>query len=142
MNLQGLGKVEKPEWYVDLAFKRARKVSESVKSQQRRTPHTIRDAELAKIREIRRTLKKHTDIILKAFPSLDTLDEFYQELIRTMLDYALLKKSLGSVRWAQQKVEFFSDNYYNRIKRCHDFKRLTGYSREYYGRISSVMKQI
>jgi nucleolar GTP-binding protein len=62
--------------------------------------------------------------------------------VRTTLDYPELKKSLGAVRWAQQKVEHFSDVYYNRIKRCADFRRMTSYSREYYGRMGSILKQI
>lgn len=142
MNFQGLSKIEKHEWYIDLAFRNATKKAEDIKSQMRRRPDTIKRAELAKVSEIRRTLRRHLDIILKSFPSLDGMTEFYQELVRATLDYAELKKSLGGLRWAQKKVDYFSDLYANKIRRCRDFRRMTSYSREYYGRISSVMKQV
>jgi nucleolar GTP-binding protein len=142
MNFQDLKKVEKADWYIDLAFRSATKSARAIKSQKRRGPDVIKRAELAKIKEIRKVLRRHLDIILTSFPSIDTLDEFYQQLIRTTLDYAELKKSLGSVRWAQQKVEHFSDLFHTKVKRCQDFKRMIAYSREYYGRISSVIKQV
>ncbi|MBW2997045.1 50S ribosome-binding GTPase [Candidatus Woesearchaeota archaeon] len=142
MNFQGLAKIEKHEWYIDLAFRNATKKAKDIKSQMRRTPYTIKRAEVAKISEIRRTLRRHLDIILKSFPSIDGMNEFYQELVRATLEYAQLKKSLGAIRWAQQKIEHFSDVYSNKVKRCGDFKKMTHYSREYYGRISSVMRQV
>ncbi|MBW2964398.1 50S ribosome-binding GTPase [Candidatus Woesearchaeota archaeon] len=142
MNFQGLKKVEKADWYIDLAFRNAGKKAAEIKSAMRRRPDTIKRAELAKVSEIRRILRRHLDMILKSFPSIDTLDEFYMEMIRAAMDYAELKKSLGALRWAEQKVDFFSDQYHNKIARCRDFSRMTGYSREYYGRISSVMKQV
>lgn len=142
MNFQGLAKIEKHEWYIDLAFRNATKKAKDIKSQMRQTPYTIKRAELAKIGEIRRTLRRHFDIILKSFPSIDGMNEFYQEMVRATLEYPQLKKSLGAIRWAQQKVEHFSDVYSNKVKRCDDFKRMTQYSREYYGRISSVVNQV
>ena len=142
MNFQSLAKVEKSEWYIDLAFRNATKKATDIKSQMRRTHYTIKRAELAKISEIRRTIKRHFDMILKSFPSIDSMTEFYQELVRATLDYAELKKSLGAVNWAQKKTEHFSDIYHNKIRRCADFRKMTAYSREYYGRISSVVKQI
>jgi nucleolar GTP-binding protein len=142
MNFQDLKKVEKADWYIDLAFRNATKAGRTVKSQKRAGPDTIKRTELAKISAVRRAITRHFDIILKSFPSIDTLDEFYQELIRATLDYAELKKSLGALRWAQVKVSQFCDKYQNMVRKCRDFRRMTAYSREYYGRISSVIKQV
>ncbi len=142
MNFQGLAKVEKADWYLDLAFRNANKVAKEVKSQKKRGPDTIRRAELAKINAVRRTLRRHLDIVLKSYPSLDAMTEFYQELVRATLDYAELKKSLGALRWAQKKVDEFSDKYTFKIRKCREFRKMTAYSREYYGRISSVLKQV
>ncbi len=142
MNFQSLSKVEKADWYIDLAFRNATKAAKDIKSHKRPGPDTIKSAELAKISAIKRVFRRHLDIILKSFPSIDGLPEFYQELIRSALDYVELKKSLGSLRWAQKKTDFFSDSYHDKIKKCRDFKRMISYSKEYYGRISSVMKQV
>lgn len=142
MNFQGLTKIEKHDWYIDLAFRNANKKAKEIKTQMRQTPDTIKRAELAKVSEVKRILCRHLDIILRSFPSIDGLTEFYQELVRATLDYAELKKSLGALNWAQKKVEHFSELYYNKIKRCPEFRRMISYSKEYYGRISSVIKQI
>jgi nucleolar GTP-binding protein len=142
MNFQNLVKVETADWYLDLAFRNAGKKASEMKSQMRARYDSIKKAELSKITEINRIIRKHLSLILTAFPSLDTLPEFYQELIRLELDYAELKKCLGALKWAEDKVSFFSNEYTNKVKRCQDFRRMTGYSREYYGRVSSVMKQI
>jgi nucleolar GTP-binding protein len=142
MNFQGLGKVESADWYIDLAFRSANKLAKGMKEQMRASPDSIKRVEISKISEIKKVLSRHFSMILTAFPSIDSLPEFYQQLLRVTLDYAELKKSLGGVRWAEQKIMFFSDSYSNKIKRCHDFKRMVGYSREYYGRICSVIKQV
>jgi nucleolar GTP-binding protein len=142
MNFQGLAKIEKHEWYLDLAFRTAKKDADEAKASMRAKPDSIKRAELAKITSIRRTLTRHLDIILKSFPSIDGLTEFYRELIRAMLDYAELKKSLGGLNWAKRKIDFFSEMYRSKMQKCEEFKRMTAHSREYYGRISSVMKQI
>ena len=142
MNFQNLIKIEPVNWYLDLAFRNAGKKGDEMKAQMRARKDSIKRAELAKITEINRILKKHLDLILTAFPSLDTLPEFYQELIRVDLDYPELKKCLGALKWAEDKIEFFSREYSGKVKRCQDFNRMLQYSREYYGRVSSVMKQI
>jgi nucleolar GTP-binding protein len=142
MNFQNLTKIEKADWYLDLAFRNAKKAADEIKSQKKAESDSIKKAELAKIREIRKTLFRHLELILNSFPSLDTLTEFYQELVRAMLDYEELKKSLGAMKWAEQKIENLTEQYHARIKRCREFRKMTEYSRAYYGRISSVIKQI
>ncbi|NQU78839.1 50S ribosome-binding GTPase [Candidatus Woesearchaeota archaeon] len=142
MNFQGLAKIEKHQWYIDLAFRNANKAAKELKSQKRAGPNVIKRADLAKVRMVNRTLKRHFDLILTSFPSIDSLPEFYQELLRATLDYAMLKKSLGAVSWASKKIDFFSESFDRKIRRCQEFKRMTSYSREYHGRIASVIKQI
>jgi len=141
MNFQGLGKVESADWYIDLAFRNATKVGRELKGQLRANPNSIKRVEIAKIAEIKKVLHRHIGLILLAFPSIDSLPEFYQELVRLTLDYAELKKCLGAMNWVQGKIDYFSDTYSNKIKRCHEFRKMISYSKEYYGRIASVLKQ-
>jgi GTP1/Obg family GTP-binding protein len=65
MNFQELKKVEKADWYIDLAFRNATKAARAVKSQKRAASDTIKRAELAKISAIRRVTRRHFDIILR-----------------------------------------------------------------------------
>jgi len=80
--------------------------------------------------------------ILNSFPHLEDLPEFYLKLLKITLDYAKLKKSLGGVAWALRKNEYFYNHYKAKIKRTGDLKKINVFRREYYGRVSSVLRQI
>ena len=102
MNLQGLGKVEDYQIYLDMAFKngiaRASKARQDTTSANR----VIRSKriELARIEAVGKSLMNSMDTIVKSFPRIDELDPFYQELVRCTLDYDMFKKSLGALNWA------------------------------------------
>ena len=53
-----------------------------------------------------------------------------------------MKRSLGSVKWARDKISSFIDMQSKHIKRCPDLEKVNKIRREAYGRVSSVMKQI
>ncbi len=142
MGFQELAKVETADWYIDLAFRTAKKNASEMKKGMRAAPDTIKNVELAKLDNIRKVLNKHLDRILTTFPKIHELTVFYQELMATTLDIGELKKSLGAVKWAMERVNHFSDVYSNRMRHSTEFRRMLQYAREYYGRISSVMKQV
>jgi nucleolar GTP-binding protein len=142
MGFDSIPKIEEVKWYLDLAFKNAGKKAKDMKSQRGPKEDTIKKAELAKISEIRRTLTRHLNLILKSFPSIDSMAEFYQELVRTTLDYRSLKQSLGALNWAVKRIDAFAASYATKVKRCREFKVMISYPKEFYGRVSSVMKQI
>ena len=98
--------------------------------------------ELAKIEKIKNTLKEHFNKIVKSFPTIDDLPEFYKELIKATLDYKTLKKSLAAINWAKNKILFFYDKYRQHIKRTKDLRSINKYRRDFYGRVSSVIRQI
>ncbi|MFC1722709.1 NOG1 family protein [Nanoarchaeota archaeon] len=144
MGFDDIPKIEKYDWYLDLAFSRARKASSKAKSESRNggRVETVKDGELARVKEIRRVLSRHLIMMLKSFPGLDDLTEFYNELVRATLDYSELKKSLGAVNWARKRIEDLSRDADIKLKKTQHMRKLSDYSSEYYGRVSSVMKQI
>jgi len=142
MNFQNLNKVETADWYLNLAFRNANKAATLMKDQMRQRPDTIKKAELEKISTIRNLLHGHLNAILKSFPTIDELPEFYQELVKVTLEHSDMKHSFGAVNWAVNRIDQFSDSYSMRIKKCGEFSMILRYSREYYGRISSVVKKI
>ncbi|HII71265.1 TPA: GTP-binding protein [Candidatus Woesearchaeota archaeon] len=87
-------------------------------------------------------LDRHLMGILRSFPSLDSLTEFYNELVRTTLEYPDLKKALGSVKWAMDKIDEFSGKYEGKLRKCQHLRKISDYSSEYYGRVGSIMKQV
>ncbi|MEK6846138.1 MAG: GTPase, partial [Nanoarchaeota archaeon] len=67
---------------------------------------------------------------------------FYVQLLQLTLDFPEFKKSFGALTWAIGKISFFHRQYVSKLNRESDRFRVGVISREYYGRISSVLKQI
>src|SRR3990172_228459 len=106
MNLQGLGKVEDYQKYLDTAFKNgmaaageARKATTSPNKATR-----SKRIEIARVETVGKTIINSLGAILRSFPSFDQLAPFYQELVKATIDYAMLKQSLGAVNWAQKQI--------------------------------------
>jgi nucleolar GTP-binding protein len=142
MSFNDIPKIESVQWYLDLAFRNANKKAKDIKAQKGPKEDTIKKAEIAKINEVRRTLTRHLTLILTSFPSIDGMAEFYQELVRTTLDYRELKQSLGALNWASKKLDEFAAAYTSKVRKCREFRVMISYPKEFYGRASSVMKQV
>jgi len=125
MNFQNLGKIEPPSVYLDQAFRAAR------------TKEKKDNIHMEKVQAATQVLTKCLGRITEKFPKLDELPEFYLELVRASLDYVQLKKSLGAVKWAEKRIGSLGNHYSARIA-----KNRSETSREFYGRVSSVLKQI
>jgi len=143
MNFQGLSKIETADWYIDLAFRqakeRATQVRFEVSANRLIKSQTI---EVEKIQTIERSTVKHLKQMLIAFPSLDSMNEFYKELVKATLDYADVKKSLGAVNWCAKRIELLSQETIFKIKKCKEMMVLNSFRQEYYGRYASLLKQI
>ncbi|MFC1704900.1 GTPase, partial [Nanoarchaeota archaeon] len=148
MNFQDLKSIETPDTYLDIAFRKAKKNIE--KSRESTKIGQGADARIEKSRKleiermstIRNTLYDRLKEILTSFPSINQLPIFYQELIRCTLDYVALKKSLGAVNWAGMKVTDFFKIYQAKIAKTRSLEKVNAYRREFYGRVSSILKKI
>ena len=98
--------------------------------------------EIEKVHVIRSILVKALQNIGKSFPEIDALPLYYKELIKLTLDYVQLKKSLGSMRWAYLRIEEFSNKTTVKMKKAATITFINNARREYYGRVSSIMRQI
>jgi nucleolar GTP-binding protein len=146
MNFQDLKKIENSDFYIDLAFRRATERADIIRSSLAGKPSNrlekSKAIELEKIATIKQTFSEHFEKIVKNFPSLDDLPEFYKELIKTTLDYEKLKKSLGAVNSARLVLYDIYKTYNFKIKKCNDLNKINDYRREFYGRFSSLPKRI
>ncbi len=145
MNFQGLKSVEDDKFYIDLAFRKAGlRASELRKSRDLKGTRLDKSIkmEVIKINAVRDVLSDKLHGIGRAFPDIESLPEFYKELIKCTVDYGALKKSLGAMKWAKSKIVEMNSKYAKNIKRCRDLKKINDYRREFYGRISSIMRQI
>jgi len=145
MNFQNLKSIEEYKFFIDVAFRKANEKASIIRGSKNLKGTRIEKSkkmELLKIDVIREEISTRLLGILKTFPSLEQLPEFYNELIKCTLDYPVLKKSLGALNWANKKVVEMHRKYLIKIKKCMDMNKINDYRREYYGRISSIMRQI
>ncbi|MBI2142145.1 50S ribosome-binding GTPase, partial [Candidatus Woesearchaeota archaeon] len=144
MNFQTLQKIESPEFYLDIAIKRGKKEAQKAKLKVRGGDRLRKVAivESERIKAVGRELHGMLSGIIKNFPEVDKLQEFYRELVKCTTDYNKLKKSFGAVIWADRQAAKFMRLYYSRIRSSNDVKAAYSHKKSYYGRISSALKQI
>ncbi len=143
MNFQGLQKIERAEFYIELAFRAARKQGDKIYMRTSGEQFLrIKKTEIERVKEFAKTIREKMDAITKNFPSIDGMPEFYQELVRTTIDYDQLKKSLGAVKWASEHVRIFARKYEQKMRGAREQGTLKRQSTEFYGRASSLLKQI
>jgi len=142
MSFQEIKPVQSANFYIDLAFRTANKKAAEKKIIAHTKLDKVKKNEINKIDIVKTVLNKHFMKILRSFPNMDDLTPFYTQMIKCMLDYAAIKKSLGAVNWANKKVNEFHRSYSYKIKDSKEFKTLTKQKKEFYGRISSLVKQI
>lgn len=143
MNFQNLLTIGAPDFYLDVAFRKAKDKTDI----QRTTINGSRldkskTLELRRVCVVKDSLSTNFTNILKSFPSMSTLPRFYLELVKCTIDYPSLKKALGAVNWAEKKVRYFYGFYAGKMGNCRDIDKINDYRREFYGRVSSVVKQI
>jgi GTP1/Obg family GTP-binding protein len=148
MAFNQIPKIEDVTHYFDMALTRAKKTMsesyESTKSAVKDVDHIDRLKQLnkAKLQTIRDTLDKQILLILKAFPSFDQLDEFYQQLVRETMDYPEVKKSLGGLQWARGKIDDFTSMYQKKVRGSRTPADIRKHVTEYIGRCASLFKQL
>ncbi|MCM2325521.1 MAG: hypothetical protein NDI94_03600, partial [Candidatus Woesearchaeota archaeon] len=144
MNFQHLQKVESAQFYIDVAFNKAKKKVDLGRSSviARDNLSKSRQIEIERVNIAGNSLKDNLGKIIKHFPVIDDMDDFYKELIKSTLDYVALKKSLGAMKWASSKIDFMVRTYKQKIQRCVELRMINSIRREFYGRVCSVIKQV
>ncbi len=144
MNFQNLQKIENPDFYLDVAFRRGK--AEAVKTRKKvlEKDHIRRAAiiESERIKSVDKVLQGDLKAILEHFPKLEELSPFYKELAKCSIDYHKVRQSLGAVKWATEQAGKLMKLHYGRIRSSKDIKTLFVHKKSYYGRVSSTLKQI
>ncbi len=141
MNFQGIPSVETEKTLLDLAFRKAREKG-SEKNLKGNWLEIIRKKEGLKIDVIKDALASKLESIRQSFPHPKQLPEFYIQLMKLTLDFDEYKKSLAALGWAVSKARFFQREYVQKIFRTTERGKIKELSRQFYGRIASVIKQI
>ncbi len=141
MNFQTIPPVESSKKFLDFAFRRAREQGKS-KKLRGNWLQIIRQKEALKLDVIKDNVTPRLIRILQAFPNTLDMSNFYNRLMELTLDYVQYKKSLGAINWAMKKVNLLHREFVRRIIKEKDRQEISALSKQFYGRISSVLKQI
>jgi nucleolar GTP-binding protein len=146
MNFQDLKNVEDYQFYLDLAIKKADKKASSLRSsiKLKSVNKLIKSKriEIDRLKIMQEVICTRLNDIHRKFPSVDDLPEFYNQLIKLNLDVDMLKKSLGSVSWAQETISKLFTKAIIKMKRSVDVKEMTKTRQGTLGRVASVLRQI
>ncbi len=144
MGFSDLPTIQRAQEYLDISFQRARTNARN---------HTLADKEksvlnrekslaLIKVTTIGDYLTSKFDQLIAKYPDFDSLSEFYVQLINLTLSYSDLKKSLGAIQWFSRRVHTMTKQFSRQIKTSSSPQDVGAHLRSYYGRVSSLLKQI
>lgn len=143
MNLQGLIKIEKPDFYLDKSIRGSNKKIRGLKKGIKGTKlNKSKKIEIKKIENITKCLITDLSIIEKSFPNLDELSIFYQELIDVTIGINDLKKNIAGIKWLKNKIKELSLKYIKDIKSLDNIKKINKNRNIFLGRINSMLKKI
>ncbi|MBN2567365.1 50S ribosome-binding GTPase [Candidatus Woesearchaeota archaeon] len=143
MDFQKIPPVQTDKGYLDIAFSAGRKRAESMRQKRFRDPvGRAKSIGIEKLKAAGGALSGNLQKLMEQFPSFSQMPAFYQELARNNLELDAVRKSLGALKWAKGKVNFFIDDALRKITSGRDMRAIEAHQKECYGRVSSVMRQV
>ncbi len=142
MSFEEIPTVEDAQFYLDLAFRRAKKTANS-----RRTSindpkeEKSRKIELSRVATVKDVLGNKFFGLVEGFPSLDQLTPFYKEMVKLTTHHIEVKKALSTVQWVGKKVNKLGSEYQQKIDNAESITDMQRFRKEFYGRISSVVEE-
>jgi len=138
---KGLPSVKSSQEILDKAFKRAKEIAKKriiERDRLRRERRATQD----KIQAFTDTIIYELDKYVKNFPSIDRLSDFYREMIEIRMGISKLKKSLGSISWAENLCKRIRREALRDLRYANNSNDITSIRKRVYGRISSIINQI
>ena len=127
------------EEIIDKMFRRSKKVEVPLSKNRLRFHKNLSIAKIYTARDVAvSTLKKYVD----SFPYINKLHPFYRTLLDLLVDKNEYKRALASLVWAIEKINGFADKYARKIKGVGKVEEAIKFRKEFYGRTSSILKQI
>jgi Predicted GTPase len=123
---------------MDKAFSRAAKIFKKGVS----ALDSKKKTALAKVTASGDIVKTTFDSYVERFPRIDEREGFYPELVDLVIGLDQYKKSLGAMNWAAFKTEKLKNEALRGIRRSKDEKVIEGIRSGFYGRLSSILKQV
>ncbi len=141
MNFQYITPIPSAQSLLDHAFKKAREKGAS-KKLHGEWFEKIQKKETLKIDIIKDQLEIKIAKIMDLFPSTLSLPPFYVKLMKFTIDIGEYKKSLSILKWGIKQLRSLQRTYSRAISKAENRDAIKRYSKEFYGRVSSIMKQL
>jgi len=142
MNFQNLPSLNDSEFYLDVAFRSARKEVKLLLIKTKSDVSRERKREIKKIEVISSKLRIFIDAVLNSYPYYDNMDDFYKEIFSCYIDVDRYKQDLSRLNFATKKIRVFEKKFCGIIKTVNEDEKIKSLSKEYFGRVSSLLKQI
>ncbi len=137
-----LGRLKKGKGRRELKGKGRRKIRQEKIILKRKFLKQRIGMEKLRIETIENVLVQHLEKLLERFPDFSGLNKFYQEVIDITIGVGGLKKSLAALNWGIKKIKEFSSLTKKKLSKTREIEWAKKQRQAYYGRISSVMKQL
>jgi len=141
MNFQKIQPIPNAKQMLDVAFRQAIEKATHKKFKGERL-QIYKQQEVMKLDLIKEYLIARLEQIVNTFPHTEELPQFYQKLMNLTIDVPAYKKSLGALTWALGKMRGLHRNYVQGIRQTKEWDRVKEFTHEFYGRISSFLKQV
>ena len=142
MTLYDIKPIEDADTYLDIAFRKASKKASDFKSKSKKLEKKVQQKEITRLTTVKDELVDRFDKIIQSFPSIKDLTDFYKKLFELRIGIYELRKSLGALNWCRDNILKFYWQYSKKINRCQDINVIKRYRSEFYGRVSSLVKQV
>lgn len=138
---ENIHKVEKPEFYIDLGIRSAKKYASSIKLREKHRVKRQAELESIKAETFARSVKGNIEKICSAFPSINQLPIFYKELLDTMIGSDALRINLARVAGIMNTIEELQQKANTKMRKAHDLGEVQKLKSEFYGRSFSITKK-
>ena len=137
-----IGKIEDYKFYTNKAYKRGSTRLKLVKAKGKTREDKYRYLEAIRLSIIRDTIVSDMQKIIDAMPRYNQLTDFYKKLFSYFLDVDRYKKSLASIKWANEKISLIFRASNSKISRSKKVPEVIAARNMFLARCESLLKQI
>ncbi|MDI6738395.1 MAG: 50S ribosome-binding GTPase [Nanoarchaeota archaeon] len=138
---ENIPKIEKPEFYIDLGIRSAKKYAASIKLREKHRVRRQAELESIKAETFARSVKGNIEKICSAFPSINQLPIFYKELLDAMIGADALRINIARIAGIMKTIEELQQKANTRMKKANDLGEVQKIKSEFYGRSFSITKK-
>ncbi len=124
---------------IDIAFKRAKRINLA------KHPDKVamfRNWDIEKLKTMERFVKETFTNYIKKFPDYRIVDDFHKELMDVLIDVNSYRKSLYSLKWANESITRLTTSTIKRLEGTRDMDDFIKIMRSYFGRFSSYVEGV